>query len=477
MKENAVTKPVRDTFLLSLSTALATVIQALATFGLTRLISTEEFGAWREFVLVASLTGVLHAGYADGLQVIWCSPKRTTVDVNVPSAVTTLLATHLIWVAIGLAVSLRLPALESFPFFFTAVGVYAFTWNVSTALQFRAQCRDRFARLSVFSVAYPTMFLVFAGLLVFERSATALHLAMAYCLAAAMATIFVLTDVEELTIGRGREASPYFAHVPKVIYLGVPILSLNYISVGMVNFDKAAAAILFPAGPFAIYAFASVLVALINSMIVGGSRVLLPSFARHADRGDLDAAVITSTKAVVLLWTVALGTYFPAVAIVIRFLPPYTAAVQIGRIFFLASVFLAVAQVVHVNACRALRLERSYMRRTWLLLSAGFIAALAIGRSLGLEALAVLSLIVSALWSVAGVRLLKRASIQASDRITTLTLVWSGTSFLLASSLPSPFRGAALYVSTSAPLWMLWWLRYRATASQTQNRDQQSLDQ
>jgi len=53
MKENAVTKPVRDTFLLSLSTALATAIQALATFGLTKLIPTEDFGAWREFVLAA----------------------------------------------------------------------------------------------------------------------------------------------------------------------------------------------------------------------------------------------------------------------------------------------------------------------------------------------------------------------------------------------------------------------------------------
>ena len=57
MKENAVTKPVRDTFLLSLSTALATVIQALVTFGLTKLIPTEDFGAWREFVLAAGFTG------------------------------------------------------------------------------------------------------------------------------------------------------------------------------------------------------------------------------------------------------------------------------------------------------------------------------------------------------------------------------------------------------------------------------------
>jgi len=77
------------------------------------------------------------------------------VQPDVRVALTTLLATHLLWIAIGFAICLTLPNLESFSFFFAAVGVYAFIWNASTALQFRAQCRERFARLSTFSVAYP----------------------------------------------------------------------------------------------------------------------------------------------------------------------------------------------------------------------------------------------------------------------------------------------------------------------------------
>ena len=464
MKERAVTKPVRDTFLLSLSTALATVIQALATFGLTKLIPTENFGAWREFVLAAGFTGLLHAGYADGLQVVWCSPRSASVQPDVRVALTTLLTTHLLWIAIGLAMSLMFPNLESFPFFFASVGFYAFIWNASTALQFRAQCRERFSRLSAFSVAYPTIFLVLAGLLVAERSATALHLALAYCLAAMIATVFVLPDPQDFLTGRGSEPSRRAARLGNLIGIGAPILSLNYTSLGMVNFDKAAAAILFPASPFAIYAFAGVLVALINSVIGGGSRVLLPAFARHASRGTLDPAVMTSTRAVVLLWSIAVATYFPAMAIVRQFLPRYAAAVELSRLFFLSSVFLALAQMVHVNACRALHVERPYLRGTWVLLSVGFVAALAVGHWFSMEALAALSLAVSIIWSLIGIAVLTEAGIQAHDRMTVLTVVWCGTCFMAAASLLSPLAGTVMYLLAGTPLWTFSWRRYNDTA-------------
>jgi len=464
MNDSANSKPVRDTFLVSLSTALATVVQAVTTFGLTKLISNEEFGAWREFVLVAGFTGLLHIGYADGLQVVWCSPKPPIAEPDVRSSLVTILSFHLLWIAIGLTISLGLPSLESFPFFFTMVGMYALIGNASTVLQFRAQCRDRFARLSAFSAAFPTIFLGLAGLLVVKRSATALHLAIAYCLAVAIASAFVLADPGELSIRSRRDASRYFGDFHKLIALGAPILSLNYTVLGMVNFDKVAAAVLFPAGPFAIYAFASVLVALINSVIAGGSRVLLPSFARHASHGTLDPAVMTSTRAIVLLWSVAVATYFPAVAIVVRFLPRYTTAIELSRLFFLSSVFLALAQMVHVNACRVLHVERTYLRRAWVLLGGGFVAALAIGHWFSMEALAALSLGVSIIWAVMGVQVLTDTGIQAHDRITVLTVVWCGTCFLTAASLLTPSWGAVGYVLASAPLWTFWRRRYNATA-------------
>ncbi len=466
MKGRTISKSTRDTFLVSLSTALATVIQAVTTFGLTKLISTEDFGAWREFVLVAGFTGLLHLGYADGLQVVWCSPRATIEEPDVRSALTTLLATHVLWIAVGLAISLRLPGLESFPFFFTVVGLYAFIGNASVVLQFRAQCRERFARLSAFGAVSPTIFLALAGLLVAKRSATAPHLAIAYSLAAAIATVVVLADPEELSIGRRQDASRYFVDLRKLVALGAPILTLNYTVLGMVNFDKVAAAVLFPPNPFATYAFASVLLALINSVIVGGSRVLLPAFGRHLSRGTLDPAVMTSTRAVVLLWSVAVATYFPAIAIVTRFLPRYTAAVELSRLFFLSSAFVALAQIVHVNACRALHIERTYLRRMWMLLSAGFVAALAIGHWSSMEALAALSLAVSIIWAVTGVEVLTDKGIQAHDRITVLTVVWCGTCFMTAASLLTPLWGAVLYLLASVPLWTFWWRRYNATTAE-----------
>jgi O-antigen/teichoic acid export membrane protein len=437
---------------LSVGTAVATVIQSLTTLGLTKLISVSEFGAWREFVLFAGFTGVLHVGFADGLQVMWCRNPHDS-DAPDPSwSVKTLVVTHLGWVGLAALISLALPSIESFPFFVTVVAIYALVWNGSTAMQYWLQCTRQFWRLVEFVVAFPALFMVIALALVLTQAATALHLAVAYCVAAAAASTLMFQRRRH-SIPSTRWDKGNLAYVTGIVRSGLPILALNYSVLGIVNFDKIAASLLFPAVPFAMYGFAAALLALMNSVIAGGSRVMLPALARHAAAGSLSSAVRPSTNTLVLVWATTLLSYFPAAAAVARFLPRYLPALPITRIFFVGSIFLAVPQILHLNACRALGVERKYLKSSLVILAAALPTALILGHVAGMAVLPPLSILVTLLWTAVGAKILTAQGVPTHDLLTLITVVWVVGFFLVASLGLGPGPGAVLYVVSLVPIW------------------------
>lgn len=449
-------KVATDTLALSLSTAVATVFQATTTFGLSKLLSVADFGAWREFVLCSTFTGILHLGLADGLQVAWLRhPGRT--EPTVGFGIGALLRIHAGWVALGLLLSVFVPSWEPFPFFFTTVAIYALVWNTSTVLQFRAQCRERFMPLSAFVTLYPTVQIVSVGALVVGHATTPLNLAIATCLAIVVATALTLLDSGELRKADARPGAAVSAgrETIRIIGLGVPILALNNAAIGMMNFDKAAASLLFPTRMFAVYAFASVLVMLVYSVIAAGSRVVLPVFTRHTSRGTLGSVTVMSTNAIVLFWSVALVGYFPAALIVQRFLPKYVDALALAPSLFTAALFLALAQIVHMNACRALRVERTYLRWTWYLVALAFAAAIIVGQAVGLGALAPLSLVAAIAWTGCGAVVLGRQGIRVGDRLAVGTAIWCAVCFAGAALWLRTGVGVVTYILAAAPPWLI----------------------
>jgi len=453
VKSASVSKVATDTLALVLSSGAATLFQGITTFGLSKLLTTADFGAWREFVLCGTFVGVLHLGFADGLQVAWCSPARDRRAPTLGSGVRVLLSIQGAWVAVGLGLGIVAWRVEPFPFFFPTVGLFALTWNTSTALQFYAQCRERFGQLSTFVILYPALLLAGVAVLVVAHAATPLHLALAACAAAGLSSL-ALRARDARADRDATDPAPRLT-ARETIGLGLPILALNNAMIGMANFDKVAAGLLFPPRVFATYAFASVLVVFIGSAIGAGSRVLLPAFARQADAGTLETATTTSTTASLLAWSVALIGYFPAAAVVGRFLPKYVPALPLARSLFVASLFLALPQVVHMNACRALRIERTYLKWTGWLLAGALVAAWFVGRGVGLEGLAPLAIVVGVAWSASGALLLKRRGTRTYTGRAIAATIWCAVWFTVATWALPPWRAAAVYILAAVPLWSI----------------------
>jgi O-antigen/teichoic acid export membrane protein len=456
VKWDKISKAASDTLALGLSSGVATCIQGVTTFGLSKLLSTTDFGAWREFVLCTTFVGILQGGFADGLQVAWCTgvPKRRAPGLR--SGVRALLLVHLCWLAIAVALSVFAARIEPFRFFFVAVALFALAWNTSTAFQFHAQCRERFGRLSAFVTAYPAVVLVVVALLLALHAATPFHIALGSSIGVVVSSFLTLR--KEQRDGGTDDADGAPLSVRETVVLGLPILALNNAMIGIVNFDKVAASILFPPKVFAIYAFASVLVVFLGSAITAGSRVVLPAFARRAAEGTLETAATTSTRASIFVWSLGLLGYFPAAAIVMRVLPRYDPALPLARWLFVATLFVALPQIVHMNACRALRVERTYLKWTGYLVALAFAGALLVGRSFGLESLAPFALAAAVTWSLVGAALLKAHGYKVYDAKEIVAAVWLAVGFLVATHFPI-VGGAGLYVLFAGPLWAIAGLR------------------
>jgi O-antigen/teichoic acid export membrane protein len=293
----------------------------------------------------------------------------------------------------------------------------------------------------VFVVVFPLFFLLLAAVAVLIKSASGQHLAVAYVGAALLASLVVLVGWK----GVDPEPATEFS-MREGVSLGFPILALNFGIISVLAFDKIAASALFGPALFAIYSFAGALLALINSAVLGGARVMLPNLSEHASGGTLGEAVSRGVRGVATVWIVLLVLFYPLEWIVLRFVPHYVQALPITRIMFVGSLFLAIPQVVLINAARAVGLARTYMKYTWYLIAGSLPVALLAGSQFGLTALAYASVLTAVAWTLLGVLILKRIQIRAYDGPSVLAFAWATLCFALTSTLLNLSVGLVAYV-------------------------------
>jgi hypothetical protein len=99
----------RDVATMSGGTALAAVFNTLLVFLIPRLVSVEDFGYWRLFLLYASFVGFLHMGFADGALLRWAGRPLDDFRHEIGPSMNFLFWQHLVFVVpAGVIVALLL---------------------------------------------------------------------------------------------------------------------------------------------------------------------------------------------------------------------------------------------------------------------------------------------------------------------------------------------------------------------------------
>jgi O-antigen/teichoic acid export membrane protein len=424
----------RDVATMGFGTALTAVFNVLLVFLIPRVVTVENFGYWRLFMLYVSYVGLLQLGFLDGVLLRWAGRPLADFHAELRPAVVFLL---------GLVVILIVPVGAfawwkfNFDVRFIAVAVllYAVIYNLSALLFYGLQSARQFKPVAI-ATAAPTGVFV---LLTFVWNAWHVPdfriLIELYCIASAGALVYLWVRVKPLK--NDTQSISAWSIGESCILVGWPIV-LSNIGAGLVqSADRLVASWILPIHQFAQYSLASSAMFVPVMAIAAIYRV----FFSHASALEHDGRMriyAHGARFLLLAWSLMLPYFFVLEQIVNRFLPKYVPSLPAAGILLFGVFFLAEIQILHTSFAYIYGKQRQFLMLTIAAAVATFGIGLAAAIYFGsLIAIAFGQLISLAIWWLANNLTLSNITGQnwRSRLILLATFAWSAIAYETATKV------------------------------------------
>jgi O-antigen/teichoic acid export membrane protein len=380
----------------SLASALTGII---LIFWIPRILSVDDFGYWRSFLLYSGYAGFLHFGMVDGALLQWSRPRSQAETAGFPQSLLALALLHLVFLAIALGL-LVTPLLDApllrdsllrdprIRHILLALAAYAFLFNLVGLVQVRLQSHLRFTAVA-FGVAGPGALFVLC-LASFRRwSFTLDGLLVSYLLAwsAALAVllVFVARAERDTAAAAPAPAAPtggFFGLSLRHMRAGWAIMLANTSYGLMQSADRITVNLTRPIHDFAIYSLAQSTIYVPVTIIAAVSRVAFSHFAGVAE-GGREAAYTGTVRVLTAAWVLLLPYYLVVEWVVGRFLPRYVPGLPAGKILLLSVLFLCLISIVQANTWSLLGRQRRFFAGSLIALTVAFVTAWAGSRWIG----------------------------------------------------------------------------------------------
>jgi O-antigen/teichoic acid export membrane protein len=412
-------------------TALAAAFNTLLVFLIPRLVSIEDFGYWRLFLLYAGYAGLLHAGFLDGVLLRWAGRPLAAFHPEVRLSLR-FLFWQLIVLLLPAGVIAGLALHAEARFVALAVLAYAFFFNISALLQFSLQGARQFKPVALATAVPAGVFVLLCLLWNARRVPSFRTLIVLYCVSFVGALIYLWTRVKPLQGFDSPDSTWSFGKV--CIALGWPIVLAN-IGQGLVqSADRVVVSSALPIYDFAQYSLASSAMFVPVTAIAAVYRVFFSHVAalEHERRAKTYAH---ASRFLLLAWSALLPYFFVLEVFVRHFLPKYQAALPLSAILLLGVLFLAEIQILHTSYAYLYGRQRQFLLLTVgaLLLSFSLAVLMAV-RLHSLVAIAIGQVGALLLWWFANQWTLKEITGQSwIDHLRLISVfVWSALSYGVA---------------------------------------------
>jgi O-antigen/teichoic acid export membrane protein len=366
----------RDVATVGSGTAIAAVFNILLVFLIPRLVSIEDFGYWRLFLLYSSYAGLLHMGVLNGALLRWAGRPLEEFHEEIGP-----LLKFLLWqqLAVILPGCLLAEWLLPTPMNLIAIAVLVFSlvFNAGTELQCALQGARLFRPVAVGIAAPPGLFVVMALLWYLHRAPGFRELILLYCIAWVGVLVYLWMRVRP-SWGNLRSETAWSLS-KTLMAAGWPIVLANGGFGFVQSADRLVVSYALPIKEFAEYSLAASAMFVPAAAILAVSRVFFSHAAalEHEGRSKVYAH---ASKLLVLAWSLLLPYYFVLEAFVKRFLPKYIPSLPFAAVMVLGIVFLAGIQILHMSYAYLYSKQRQFLILTvgMLVLSFGVATALAI---------------------------------------------------------------------------------------------------
>lgn len=383
-----------DILTLGTGTAFTAAFNTLLVFLIPRLVTVEQFGYWRLFLLYAGYVGFLHFGLPDGALLRWAGRPLNQFHHELSYSVRYLLWQHAI-LLLPACVVIWFVLPEQLRIVGVAVAIYAPIYNVTATLQFALQSARTFRPVAISILIPPAILLI--SVLAWEAKwqTSFLEITTFYLASWFLALGFLLAYTKPW---RNKRRKPLKNLARQCISSGWPIVMANTGAMLIATSDRLALSWAGTIQNFAQYSLAASAMTVPITGIQACSKVCFSHLA--AATSDARKSVYGhSSRLLLIAWTIALPYYFALDMFVRHFLPKYGPSLRYARILLLGIPFLAAILILQMSYAYLNGGQKLFLARTVAVLGAALGLSALVAFWLGsLTALAEMQVVIVGCW-------------------------------------------------------------------------------
>jgi O-antigen/teichoic acid export membrane protein len=346
----------KDIAAVGTGTALASVFGTIVIFVIPRLVSVEDFGYWRVFLLYSGYAGFLHLGLIEGALLSWAGKPLPVIRPKLRPSLKFIFIQQVALLAIGTLFCLTFVRSEYW-LVSIAVLVFAALQNITTLLLYALQATREFGTVGI-AVSIPSGgFLVLAVVCHFVKIANYRMLIVSYLLGWTFLLLFLwnrLQPLKSTAVVAARSIGKQF------IISGWPIMLAN-LAYGVVqSADKIVVNATASIYGFAQYSLAASVMAVPIAAIAAVSRVFFPHIAA-SDPHHHQKTYGRCAKFSFLCWSLTVPYYLVLARVVPTMLPKYVEGLPYAKVLLCGTVFLGSIQILQLSFSNIYGRQRQFL--------------------------------------------------------------------------------------------------------------------
>ena len=417
---------------------------------LPKIFSVTDYGYFKVFTLYAVYTALLHFGFVDGILLKFAGKNYDELDYEKVRGYTQFfIVFESIISAVMLAIGIVFISGE-YRFILIMLSINMMFVNITTYYQFISQAVQRFKEYSAKSLiaSFAKLILVCIMLVVYMLDLADISYRV-YLVALNVMDfgmlVWYIAIYRKITFGNKLPIMSLKKDIIDIFKTGIILTVAYQVSHFVFALDRQFVNILFSTETFAEYSFAYNIVSMISTMVSSVSVVLLP-ILKQASKEKIIEYYKKSSKAVSIITSGALLSYFPLMLFIKWFLPNYTNSLKYIVIVLPTILFTSVITVVMFTVEKVLDASLTFFKNSCIIL-----VLVVITNTVGYiifkspKAISYASLLVMTIWFLLeGISLGKRTKLMLCREF--IYVVAMSVSFIAVTvMLNNPFIGALIY--------------------------------
>ncbi|RCR68357.1 oligosaccharide flippase family protein [Larkinella punicea] len=310
-------------------TGFSILVTLFINYLLAEQITPDQYGSWRLFLMIASFSGFLHFGFADGININWIFSDQSDWQISAKRdfAYFFIQQTVLYGIVVLVLHSQLVPQIKISLTNSICLANQILLQNSIGLIQSYFNRAQKFYHGAVLSLVGQITFCL--GILLYRAGYMAtidlILLSNIQLVVVVIPMVYLLSrEIEQRPVMDFRDFhfKKFFYAFRKSVGLGFPILLTGLLFLGFQNIDKLLVSRYYPATEFGYYAFASALLNVVLTLVVSVSNFLMQKMALNYK--VIDVYYDKSVKVVSVLFSILLISIIPLQWIANKLIPTYS---------------------------------------------------------------------------------------------------------------------------------------------------------